>query len=166
MREVCIFYTSEFGLRKPIRGILLEMILDQCFGGGKFFVIFKKALEKIPGLNFNNKRTQIIAAFEEQVRKGFQIRSSRLLNELNTFVYINGRPDHMKGSHDDAIMSMSMALYAGDICFNQLQRNTAKNVAMMESWTLSERTYEPQKSYYSYGSSFDQIGRASCRERV
>jgi len=117
-----------------------------------------KALEKIPGLNFNNKRTQIVAAFEEQVRKGFAIRSSRLLNELNTFVYINGRPDHMKGAHDDSIMSMSMALYAGDICFNQLERNEAKNKAMLDSWVLSERTYEPNKSFYSYGGSFDQIG--------
>jgi hypothetical protein len=121
----------------------------------------KKKLEKIPGINFNNKRTQIIAAFEEQVRKGFAIRSTRLLNELNTFVYINGRPDHMKGAHDDSIMSLSMALYAGDISFNQLQKNTAKNVAMMESWTLSERTYEPNKSFYSYGTVFDQISNMS-----
>ncbi len=118
----------------------------------------KKVMEKIPGINFNNKRTQIVAAFEEQVRKGFAIRSTRLLNELNTFVYVNGRPDHMKGAHDDSIMSLSMALYAGDISFNQLQRNTSKNVAMMESWTLSERTYEPNKTFYSYGTSFDQIG--------
>ena len=117
----------------------------------------KKKIEKIPCINFNNKRTQIIAAFEEQVRKGFAIRSSRLLNELNTFVYINGRPDHMKGAHDDSIMSLSMALYAGDISFNQLQKNTAKNIAMMESWTLSERTYEPTKSFYSYGSVLDQV---------
>jgi hypothetical protein len=118
----------------------------------------KKAMEKIPGINFNNKRTQIIAAFEEQVRKGFAIRSNRLLNELNTFVYINGRPDHMKGAHDDAIMSLSMALYAADISFNQLEKNTSKNIAMMESWTLSERTYEPQKTFYSYGTSLDHVG--------
>jgi hypothetical protein len=118
----------------------------------------KKAMEKIPGLNFNNKRTQIVAAFEEQLRKGFQVRSSRLLNELNTFVYMNGRPDHMKGAHDDAIMSLSMALYAGDICFNQLQRNDSKNKAMIESWVMSERTYESNKTFYSYGTSLDPIG--------
>jgi hypothetical protein len=118
----------------------------------------KKALDKIPGLNFNNKRTQIVAAFEESLRKGFQVRSSRLLNELNTFVYMNGRPDHMKGSHDDAIMSMSMALYAGDICFSQLQKTENANKAMLESWTMSERTYEVNKSHYSYGSSLDPIG--------
>jgi hypothetical protein len=115
-------------------------------------------MEKIPGLNFNNKRTQIVAAFEEQLRKGFLVRSSRLLNELNTFVYMNGRPDHMKGAHDDSIMSLSMALYAGDMCFNQLQRSEASNKAMLESWTVTERTYEPNKSFYSYGTAFDQIG--------
>ncbi len=120
-----------------------------------------KAMEKIPGLNFNNKRTQIVAAFEEQLRKGFQVRSARLMNELNTFVYINGRPDHMKGAHDDAIMSMSMALYVGDISFSQLTKNENANKAMLESWTLSERTYEPNKSFYSYGTAFDQIGSMS-----
>lgn len=118
----------------------------------------RKAMEKIPGINFNNKRTQIVAAFEEQLRKGFGVRSSRLLNELSTFVYLNGRPDHMKGAHDDAIMSLSMALYAADVSFNQLQRNDSKNKAMMESWTLSQRTYEPNKAFYSYGTAFDQIG--------
>jgi hypothetical protein len=118
----------------------------------------KKALDKIPGLNFNNKRTQIVAAFEESLRKGFQVRSNRLLNELNTFVYMNGRPDHMKGSHDDAIMSLSMALYGGDICFSQLQKTENANKAMLESWTMSERTYEVNKSHYSYGSSLDPIG--------
>jgi hypothetical protein len=117
-----------------------------------------KAMEKIPGISFNNKRTQIVAAFEEQLRKGFQVRSNRLLNELNTFVYINGRPDHMKGSHDDAIMSLSMALYVADMSFNQLEKNENANKAMLESWTMTERTYEPNKSFYSYGTAFDQIG--------
>jgi hypothetical protein len=117
-----------------------------------------KAMEKIPGLNFNNKRTQIVAAFEEQLRKGFIVRSARLLNELNTFVYMNGRPDHMKGAHDDAIMGMSMALYAADVSFNLLQKNENANKAMLDSWTMSERSYETSKSFYSYGTAFDQIG--------
>jgi hypothetical protein len=29
---------------------------------------------------------------------------------------------------------------------------------MLESWTVTERTYEPNKSFYSYGTAFDQIG--------
>lgn len=118
----------------------------------------KKINEKIPGINFNNKRTQIVAAFEEQLRKGFVVKSSRLVNELNTFVYINGRPDHMKGAHDDSIMSLSMALYVGDICFSQLQRAELTNKAMLESWVSSERSYEANKTFYSYGTTLDPIG--------
>lgn len=118
----------------------------------------KKAMDKIPGINFNNKRTQIVAAFEEQLRKGFKVRSSRLTNELNTFVYINGRPDHMKGAHDDAIMSMSMALYVADVSFTQLQKNENVNKAMLESWVMSERSYEVNKGHYSYGATIDPIG--------
>ncbi len=121
----------------------------------------KRAQEKIPGISFNNKRTQIVASFEENLRHGFKVRSSRLLNELNTFVYINGRPDHMKGSHDDAIMAMSIAMYVGDICFTQLKRNDNANKAMLDSWVLSERTYETKKSFYSYGTAFDAIGSMS-----
>jgi len=117
-----------------------------------------KALEKIPGINFNNKRTQIIAAFEEQLRKGFIVRSSRLVTELDTFVYLNGRPDHMKGAHDDSIMSLSIALYAGDISFSQLQRADSTNKAMLNAWVSSERTYEVNKTHYSYGKEFDAIG--------
>jgi hypothetical protein len=44
------------------------------------------------------------------------------------------------------------------MCFNQLQKNENANKAMLDSWTMSERTYEPNKSFYSYGTSFDQIG--------
>jgi hypothetical protein len=117
-----------------------------------------KAMEKIPGINFNNKRTQIVACFEEQLRHDFIVRSNRLLNELNTFVYLNGKPNHMKGAHDDAIMSMAIALYAGDISFTQLTRNENQAKAMVDSWMLAERTYDSGKGFYSYGTSFDGVG--------
>ena len=64
----------------------------------------------------------------------------------------------MKGAHDDSIMSMSIGLYAGDISFGLLQRAESQNKSMMEAWTLSERTYEPNKSIYSYGRAFDPLG--------
>ena len=64
----------------------------------------------------------MLQAFEEQLRNGFVVRSNRLMNEINTFLYINGRPDHIKGGHDDAIMAIAMALYVGDISFSQLKK--------------------------------------------
>lgn len=117
-----------------------------------------KINEKIPGIKFNNKRSQIVATFEEQLRHGFIVRSKRLTSEMNTFVFVNGRPDHVKGAHDDSIMSIAIALYAGDVCFTQLQRNELQNKAMLESWVMSERSYDPNKSFYSYGTTFDPLG--------
>ena len=96
-----------------------------------------KANEKIPGINFNNKRVQIIASFEEAMRHKFRIYSSRLYNEMNTFVYINGRPDHQKGHHDDMIMSISMATYVGESSFAKLTKVTEQTKAMLESWSVS-----------------------------
>jgi hypothetical protein len=96
-----------------------------------------KALEKIPGLNFNNKRVQIIASFEEAMRHQFKIYSLRLFNEMNTFVYVNGRPDHQKGQHDDLIMSIAMATYVAESSFSSLEKVTEQTKAMLESWSVT-----------------------------
>ena len=99
-----------------------------------------KAMDKIPGLNFNNKRVQIIASFEEVMRHGFRVYSSRLYNEMNTFVYINGRPDHQKGHHDDLIMSIAMATYVAESSFANLTKVTEHTKAMIESWSMNTNT--------------------------
>ena len=96
-----------------------------------------KSLDKIPGLNFNNKRVQIISSFEESMRHGFKIYSNRLFNEMNTFIYINGRPDHQKGHHDDLIMAIAMATYVGENSFNQLTKVSEQTKAMLNSWTVN-----------------------------
>ncbi len=107
-----------------------------------------KAMEKIPGINFNNKRTQIVAAFEEQLRKGFQVRSARLMNELNTFVYINGRPDHQKGQHDDLIMGISMAIYVAESSFSKLEKATEQAKVMIESWAIVNNEAVRKESHF------------------
>ena len=93
------------------------------------------AATKVPGIAFNNKRVQIISAFEEALRHKFIVRSKRLLNEMYTFVYINGRPNHMKGKHDDLIMALAMALYVGEHSFSDLQKADDLTKAMLNSWT-------------------------------
>jgi hypothetical protein len=61
---------------------------------------------------------------------------------MSTFVYINGRPDHMKGYHDDLLMSIAMCVYAGTRSFKDLQKSKGKAKAMIESWATSETTTE------------------------
>ena len=104
---------------------------------GNIWKYDQKALDKIPGINFNNKRVQIISSFEEAIRHGFKIYSHRLFNEMNTFIYMNGRPDHQKGHHDDLIMAIAMATYVGESSFSQLEKVTQQTKAMINSWTVN-----------------------------
>lgn len=98
-----------------------------------------KLFEKIPGINFNSKRVQLIAALEEALRYGFIIRSIRAINEFNTFIYKDGKPDHQKGQHSDIIMALAMAIYIGDISFTQLAKAENVTKAMIDSWTVHEK---------------------------
>lgn len=108
-----------------------------------------KAADKIPGINFNNKRVQIIASYEEAMRHEFKIYSHRLYNEMDSFVYINGRPDHQKGRHDDLIMSIAMATYVGETSFNKLTKVTEQAKAMIDSWSVSNNENVSQQMSFN-----------------
>jgi hypothetical protein len=108
-----------------------------------------KSQDKIPGINFNSKRVLIIQAFEESLRFDFALRSQRLFNELNTFVYVNGRPDHQKGQHDDLIMAFAMAIFVGETSFAQLEKATEQTKAMLESWTTETNTFRDSSQNYN-----------------
>jgi len=108
-----------------------------------------KIKEKIPGINFNSKRVQIIASFEEAVRHDFKVRSTRLLNEMGTFVYINGRPDHQRGHHDDCIMSIAMALYVAELAFPSLVKVIGQTKAMLDSWSTVLGESKDQSKFFN-----------------
>lgn len=100
-------------------------------------VYFIPSPDATPGINFasKNRRSQIIAALEEAVsRGGFKIRSERLITELKKFIYKNGRPDHMKGSHDDLIMALGMCLFVANTSFKKLHESDNMTKAMLDSW--------------------------------
>ena len=124
-----------------------------------------KSVEKTPGINFNNKRAQIIQALEEQLRTGFKVRSNRLINELKTFVYINGRPDHMQGHHDDLVMAIAMALYVAQNSFSNLRKNVNQAKAMLDSWIVrdGEERQNNEKPYMdpAYLKNQPQLGQAN-----
>jgi len=96
--------------------------------------------DKVPGINYNSKRAQIIQALEEQVRGQFKIRSKRLISELRTFVYINGKPDHMRNHHDDIIQSLAIALYIAQNSFTKLKAAEARTKAMINAWVSVNNT--------------------------
>ena len=116
-----------------------------------------KLNEKIPGINFNSKRVQIIASFEEAIRHDFKVYSKRLFNEMNTFIYVNGRPDHQKGHHDDCIMGISMSIYVAEKSFQSLQKVVNHTKAMLNSW--STVVSENKNSSEFFNPMIPQMGR-------
>ena len=90
---------------------------------------------KIPGFHATNVRLPMISNLEYKIRtNGVKVRSSRLTSEMKTFVYKNGRPDHMEGYHDDLLMSLGMALWVVEHSFKNLERLEKQNKAMLNSW--------------------------------
>lgn len=91
---------------------------------------------KVPGFNINGVRLNLISHLEISVRTNtIKIRSKRLTTEMKTFIYKNGKPDHMEGYHDDCLMSLGMCLWILESSFKKLQKMEKQTKAMLASWT-------------------------------
>jgi hypothetical protein len=91
--------------------------------------------DKIPGFHATNVRVPMLSNLEYKIRTNtIKIRSSRLTSEMKTFVYKNGRPDHMDGYHDDLLMSLAMCLWVMEHSFKKLERLEKQNKAILSSW--------------------------------
>ena len=110
----------------------------------KKYVDYKVSKDgKLPGFHTSNVRFQMIAKFVELLKNnGLRIRSKRVINELETWVFKNGRPDHMDGFHDDLLTCLSMVVYVMEYSLlrNELQKK--KDSAMLGAWFMNNKKYE------------------------
>jgi hypothetical protein len=67
---------------------------------------------------------------------------------MNTFIYINGRPDHQRGQHDDLIMGISMAIYVAESSFTKLEKVVERTKIMLESWTVVNDESSKRQSHF------------------
>jgi len=103
------------------------------------FSKYKKDQNKIPGFNVGANRLNMIAELEKSIRLNeIKIRSIRLISELNTFVFKNGRPDHAEGAHDDCIMALAMCLWIIQTSFKNLEKLNSQTKALLGGWIVSE----------------------------
>lgn len=113
-----------------------------------------KRKDKIPGFNANGVRLPMIANLEKVLRGNeIKVRSRRLVSEMKTFIYKNGRPDHMDGYHDDLLMALAMGLWVLEYSFKNLQKANSQNKAILNSWTTGSSTAEEIKNR-SYNGGF------------
>jgi hypothetical protein len=100
---------------------------------------------KIPGFHATSVRLPMISNLEYKIRTdGIKIRSARMTSEMKTFIYKNGRPDHMEGYHDDLLMALGMALWVVEHSFKNLEKLEKQNKAILNSWLVGANTNPTQ----------------------
>jgi hypothetical protein len=65
---------------------------------------------------------------------GVKIASERLISEFKTYIWINGRPDHMRGFNDDLIMSLAGAIWLFENAFMSMKKYSEKEKSIMNAW--------------------------------
>jgi len=90
-----------------------------------------------PGFNTSTKtRPVLLAKYYDYVRqKAVIIRSKRLLLEMRTFVWLNGKAQGAQGYHDDLVMSAGIGLYVRDTALRLRQQGMDLSRAQMSSFT-------------------------------
>lgn len=89
---------------------------------------------KLPGFHSNAVRFQMLSNFANLVRTNqFKIRSKRVINELETWIYKNGKMDHMDGCHDDTLTCLAMGLFVMQYSMNRQIKAKSKDEMMMRA---------------------------------
>jgi hypothetical protein len=93
----------------------------------------------VAGFSTTSKtRPLIVAKLEEFIRNGLiKIYSSRLLAEMKTFVWTNGRAEAMRSYNDDLIMAMAVGCWVRDTALAVNQRDAEYAKAFVGAITKS-----------------------------
>lgn len=121
---------------------------------------------RLPGFHTSSVRFQMLASFANLVKtNGFKIRSLRVTNELDTWIYKGtaARMDHMDGFHDDTLTCLAMGLFIMEFSFNRIERAKKTDTANMKAFiqgnslnakTLKKETAEPKPLSKKYAMPF------------
>ena len=98
----------------------------------------------VPGFSTNVRmRPLAIAKMEEFLRtKSVKINSERLITELETFVWNNGKAEAIKGCNDDLVMSFAIACWVREGALIISQRDVQYRQAFITGLSVGGRTFE------------------------
>ena len=94
--------------------------------------------DKLPGFRSNALRIQMISNFIEMLKNNsFRVRSERVISELDTWIFKNGRPDHMSGANDDLLTCLAMGLFVAQYYMLRTDRIKTKDAVIVKSWFIN-----------------------------
>tara|TARA_Y100000310_G_scaffold271883_1_gene286590 strand:- start:3362 stop:4945 length:1584 start_codon:yes stop_codon:yes gene_type:complete len=119
----------------------------------------------IPGFSTTTKtRPLIVAKLEEFIRnKLIKVYSSRLANEMKTFIWKNGKPQAMKGYNDDLIMALAIACWVRDTAIQANARDLNYQKAFVDAIITTRTTMNtriPGQHGYKKDNIMDQMSEA------
>ena len=88
-----------------------------------YFEQYMDTSKMTPGFTMSSRtRPMVISKFQESLSdKGVTFQSKRLLEEMRTFVWKNGKPEAQSGYNDDLVLSFSIGQYMRDTAFKYKQ---------------------------------------------
>lgn len=94
----------------------------------------KVTKDGLPGFHSSSVRFQMLSHFATLVQTNqFKIRSQRVINELDTWIFKNGRMDHKDGCHDDTLTCLAMTLFVVTYSINKQIEAKEKDTAMLRA---------------------------------
>lgn len=101
----------------------------------------KKPGETLPGFRANNLRIQMLSNLVTHIKgNSLRIRSIRVITELETWVWKNGRPDHMDGAHDDSITCLAMGCFVMQFYLLRNEQSKKRDETIVRSWVVNNST--------------------------
>lgn len=112
---------------------------------------------KLPGFHSNAVRFQMLSHFANAIRTNeFKVRSRRVISELDTWIFKNGRQDHQDGCHDDNITCLAMGYFVVKFYLGDMERAKERDAAFLRAWINSTQNVKP----YNFNKENQEISAA------
>ena len=109
-----------------------------------YFDKFQDHSKMVAGFTMSSRtRPMVIGKFQEYIGdKGVTIQSKRLVEEMKTFIWRNGRPEAQTGYNDDLVMSFGMAMYIRDTALKYRQRGIDIQKQTLNNMKVNRTPYQ------------------------
>ena len=108
-----------------------------------YFEQYMDTSKMTPGFTMSSRtRPMVISKFQESISdKGVTFYSKRLLEEMKTFIWRNGRPEAQQGYNDDLVMSFGIGQYMRDTAFRFKQHGVDLSKSMLNGIASNKTNY-------------------------
>lgn len=88
-----------------------------------------------PGWKNTTLRPTVLMNFANALTNdSIKIRSIRVIKELETWIWKNGRPDHKAGSNDDTITALALGWFIFEHAFKRIEKSKQRDKMVLEAW--------------------------------